>query len=47
MSTGTDPTEDAQRVAMEGLADCRDEDSFDAGDPEPGDRGPGGGEAGS
>ena len=43
MSTGTDPTEDAQRVAMEGLADCRDEDSFDAGDPEPGDRGPGGG----
>ena len=43
MSTGTDPTEDAQRVAMEGLADCRDEDGFDAGDPEPGDRGPGGG----
>jgi LysM repeat protein len=43
MSTGTDPTEDAQRVAMEGLADCRDEDSFDSGDPEPGDRGPGGG----
>ena len=32
MSTGTDPTEDAQRVAMEGLADCRDEDSYDAGE---------------
>ena len=37
------PVDDAQRVATDGLADCVDEDSYDADDPPPGDRGPGGG----
>ena len=43
MSSAPDAPDDATRVATEGLADCRDEDAYDADDPPEGDRGPSGG----
>ena len=43
MDPAPDAPDEATRVATDGLADCVNEDGYDADDPPPGDRGPGSG----